>query len=208
MPSLIDRKVSTLYLLIMQPFGRGAAFNPVPLITAHKTFSLSELPAGLPPEAPPLEKFHAENIRNLSGICRRVLDEAQVVISYVDENRDLAKAQGVEALTAELSGIIEGGRLQALQDHLDYALAQNKGADLTLENLSRLNRAERLLSESNRALTLSVGRPARMQGATLSGGGMAQAGSGMDTVLVVAIIGLSVVGIAASVLAVLALTRD
>jgi hypothetical protein len=168
-------------------------------------------PATLPQDFPPLEKFHAENIRSLSGICRRVLDGAQTVISYVDENRDLAKAQGVEALAAELSGIIEGGRLQELQDHLDYALAQNKSANLTLENMSRLNRAERLLSEGNRALALSAGGPARVAHSPgLSGAsGLAQAQGGPDnTVLIIAIIGLSVVGIAASVLAVLALTRD
>jgi hypothetical protein len=167
-------------------------------------------PGTLPQDFPPLEKFHAENIRSLSGICRRVLDGAQTVISYVDENRDLAKARGVEALAAELSGIIEGGRLQELQDHLDYALAQNKGANLTLENMSRLNRAERLLSEGNRALTLSGGPIRVAHSPGLSGtSGLAQAQGGPDnTVLIIAIIGLSVVGIAASVLAVLALTRD
>lgn len=168
-------------------------------------------PATLPQDFPPLEKFHAENIRSLSGICRRVLEGAQIVISYVDENREIAKAQGIEALTAELSGIIEGGRLQELQDHLDYALAENKGANLTLENLSRLNRAERLLSEGNRALASSPRQLIRTQGPTLSGGAViaqAQAQGGDNTVLIIAVIGLSVIGIAASVLAVLALTRD
>jgi hypothetical protein len=168
-------------------------------------------PATLPQDFPPLEKFQAENIRSLSGICRRVLDGAQTVISYVDENRETAKAHGVEALAAELSGIVEGGRLQELQDHLDYALAQNKSANLTLENLSRLNRAERLLSEGNRALASSSGQLIRVQSPSLSGGGsvIAQAQGGPDnTVLIIAIIGLSVVGIAASVLAVFALTRD
>jgi len=167
--------------------------------------------ANMPQDFPPLEKFHAENIRSLSGICRRVLEGAQTVIAYVDENRETAKARGVEALGAELTGIIEGGRLQELQDHLDYALAQNKSANLTLENLSRLNRAERLLSEGNRALSISAGQPIHTtHGPSMSGSsGIAQAQSGPDnTVLIIAVIGLSVIGIAASVLAVLALTRD
>lgn len=151
------------------------------------------LPAAPPPEPPSLEKFHADNIKNLSGICRRVLDGAQEIVSYVDGNREDARLAGIEALAAEISGILEGGRLQDLQDHLDYALARNKGADLTLENLSRLNRVERLLSESTRALAFFVSPPTSPYlGAA---GAAAPAKEGIETLLIIALAASAVVAI-------------
>jgi hypothetical protein len=155
----------------------------------------SALPAFLSPDNPPLQKFHADNIRNLSGICRRVLDGTQEIISYVDGNREDAKAAGIEALAAELSSILEGGRLQDLQDHLDYALARNKDADLTLENLSRLNRAERLLSEASKALAFAIVPPGMSSGRFLGAAAPAPARDSLETILVVALAATAVMAI-------------
>lgn len=152
-------------------------------------------PPAIPPsDGPSLQKFHADNIRSLSGICRRVLDGAQEIVSYVDGNREDARLAGIEALAAEMSGILEGGRLQDLQDHLDYALARNKDADLTLENLSRLNRVERLLSEATKALAFSVA-PGASPGRFLGAATPSSDRGGIETILVIALATTALVAI-------------
>lgn len=191
----------------------NAARSGISQAAGSRTVAAAPLPAAPPPvNPPPLEKFHADNIRSLTGICRRVLDGAQTLVSYVDGNRETAKLAGIEALAAEISGIMEGGRLQDLQDHLDHALARNNGTDLTIENLSRLNRTERLLSEANRALAFFAGPSSmRMQAtglAVVPPATSAPTKDSTDTLLIVAIIGLSAVGIAASIVAALAIFND
>lgn len=106
---------------------------------------------------PGMETFQSERVRTLSEVCRRVLSGCDEILAYIDENRELASHVGVEALSAEMTGILEGRRLQDLQSALDYALAKNETAELTVENLSRLNRTERLLAEAHRRLAAVAG---------------------------------------------------
>jgi hypothetical protein len=104
-----------------------------------------------------METFQSERVRTLSGVCQRVLAGCDEVLAFIDENRELASQVGVEALSAEMTGILEGRRLQDLQSALDYSLARNETAELTVENLSRLNRTERLLAEAHRRLAAVAG---------------------------------------------------
>lgn len=136
---------------------RLPGYHPPKGLGSTKASDRDALSGGVSAELPAMERFQAENARSFSDICRRVLGGSQAILSFLDGNRQLARMAGIEAMAVEVSGIIEGGRLQDLQDHLDYALTRNERAELTIENLSKLNRTERLLAEIHRAVAVLTG---------------------------------------------------
>lgn len=120
--------------------------------------------------APVIEKLDLQNARTLHETVKHVLEGAQVMIEYVDSNRQSARKMGVESIAVELSSMVDSGKLGSVKDALHEALAGSKPAYITREGFSYLQRAEKLLSEGIKAFAAN-GR-AMFSGSPSMGGGM------------------------------------
>lgn len=100
--------------------------------------------------------------KKLLGVCTSVLDGASELVSFVDKNRAEARKLGIETIAIELSGIVEGGRLQDIRDSLDEAVKTSGPAEISTDGLAKLRRAESLLAdavgEMDKGLGLGAGR--------------------------------------------------
>lgn len=119
--------------------------------------------------APVIEKLDLQNARTLHETVKHVLEGAQVMIEYVDSNRQSARKMGVESIAVELSSMVDSGKLGSVKDALHEALAGSKPAYITREGFSYLQRAEKLLSEGIKAFAAN-GR-AMFSGSPSMGGG-------------------------------------
>lgn len=107
---------------------------------------------------PSLQKFDIEATKGLLVICQAVIDQAKELLSFVDGNRILAKQAGIETIAIELSGILEGGGLDRILASLENSALKDRAAEITLEGLARLRRAETLLAEANNNIAKFTGR--------------------------------------------------
>lgn len=86
--------------------------------------------------------------KKLLGVARHAMNAGYALIEFVDFNRDLARQTGVETIAIELSGMIDGGKLESVADTLHDATLAGQGTKLSEEGLGNLRRAERLLSDA------------------------------------------------------------
>jgi hypothetical protein len=107
--------------------------------------------------APGLERFDASAAESLYHITQSVMDHSRELLEYVDGNRDEIKPAGIETIAIELSGLIEGGGLQRVRDTLEEAILKRRSADITIEGLGRVRRAEGLLAEASSRISKFIG---------------------------------------------------
>jgi hypothetical protein len=156
------------------------------------------------PQTPPLEPLDPEKTQRLLGVANDVVQGSRILVNFLDTHRSVARAAGIEALTVELSGIIDGRRIEPITDALDESARMGKPAEISAEGFYYLKRAEKLLAEAHEDL-------ARFTGSQVPGGsimsvshpGLGQAvmpaGSspGDNTVVIVALLAVVSVAIVA-----------
>jgi hypothetical protein len=71
----------------------------------------------------------------------------------------VARAAGIEALTIELSGIIDGRRIEPVTDALNEAARMGQSADISADGFYYLTRAEKLLAQAHEDLARFTGSP-------------------------------------------------
>lgn len=152
----------------------------------------------------PSDPVGKNNVDLYLETTKYVLDSSRVLVDMLYEHRRSLRQVGVESVIVELSGIIASRRLEDIKETLEEASAKKKEAHLTIEGLSYLKRAERLVADAS----LGIGRlsgvkePKNGLGSDykpeISGGGIA-----ISTELFV----VGLVSIIAVALAVIALTR-
>jgi len=119
-------------------------------------------PAPLP-QTPPLEPLDPEKTVRLLGVANDVVQGSRILVNFLDTRRSVARAAGIEALTVELSGIIDGRRIEPITDALDESARMDKPAEISAEGFYYLKRAEKLLAEAHEDL-------ARFTGSQVPGG--------------------------------------
>lgn len=117
-------------------------------------------PAPPPPAAaPPLELLNPEKTRSLLGVADNIVQGARVLVEFLDNHRGVARAAGIEALTIELSGIIDGRRIEPVTDALNEAARLGQSADISADGFYYLTRAEKLLAQAHEDLARFTGSP-------------------------------------------------
>jgi hypothetical protein len=112
------------------------------------------------------------------GVCANVLDAGRVLIAYADGNREEARTAGVESIAIEMSGILEGGRLQQILGALQNAVERGRRPEITYEGFATLRRAERLMADAEAGLARFSGMRPFETAARLSGGACPHHGCG------------------------------
>lgn len=107
---------------------------------------------------PTLQAFDVDSTKNLLAVCQAVIDNSKELLAFVDGNRAIAKQAGIETIGIELSGILEGGGLDRILASLENSAMKERSAQITLEGLARLRRAETLLAEANNNISKYSGR--------------------------------------------------
>jgi len=107
---------------------------------------------------PSLQKFDVDATKGLLVVCQAVIDQAKELLAFVDGNRTVAKQAGIETIAIELSGILEGGGLDRILASLENSALKDRTAEVTLEGLARLRRAETLLAEANNNIARFTGK--------------------------------------------------
>jgi hypothetical protein len=110
---------------------------------------------GRPGSAPRtrLADLSQEESLELLGVSDAVLAKAVQLRDFVVDHRDLARQAGIETISSEISGLLDGGRLQRVHDALGEAVSKNQPARLTEEGLSQLRRAEAILADAARQIS-------------------------------------------------------
>lgn len=107
---------------------------------------------------PTLQTFDVDSTKNLLSVCQAVIENSKELLAFVDGNRAIAKQAGIETIGIELSGILEGGGLDRILASLENSAIKERSAQITLEGLARLRRAETLLAEANNNISKYSGR--------------------------------------------------
>lgn len=113
------------------------------------------------PGAPPSDIIDRDHSRQLLGMARHVIENAKALIEFVTENRWMARQLGIETLIVELSGIDASGKLERVRDALEETVATGSETRITLEGLSYLKRAEKIVAEASRAIARGESSPDR-----------------------------------------------
>lgn len=158
------------------------------------------------PQIPPLEPLDPEKTTRLLGVANDVVQGSRILVNFLDTHRSVARAAGIEALTVELSGIIDGRRIEPITDALDESVRLGRSAEISAEGFYYLKRAEKLLAEAHEDLARFTGSQVP-GGAILSGNhnyvGLSQAfqpsagAPGDNTVVIVALLAVVSVAIVA-----------
>lgn len=108
--------------------------------------------------SPIIEAIDYVNSQKLLDTARHVLSGGRALIEFIDLNRDVARDVGIETIAVELSSMVDSGRLEAVKDTLEESLISENPSKVSMEGMTYLRRAERLLSEATRALNGSTSR--------------------------------------------------
>lgn len=100
-----------------------------------------------PPTPPPSDVIDRGNSKLLLETARYVIDSSKTLVEFMADNRRLARQMGIDTVIVELSGILASGKLDRVQDALEETVALGAETKLTIEGLSYLKRAEKLVAE-------------------------------------------------------------
>jgi hypothetical protein len=125
------------------------------------------------------------------------MDGEARLVEFVDSDRDLASAAGVETIAIELSAMLEAGAMDRVLDALEHAAAKGRPVDLTLQGLGKLRRAEGLLSEAASRIRRHTGGTPDLgaSGAVARGRLGAARADAPDLVLLIPLIGLGAIAV-------------
>lgn len=117
----------------------------------------------VPPRVPRLfsdmQALDPQGSRLLLDVTKDIIQKANAYIEYVDHNRQEARSAGVETIAIELSSILEGKRLNAVQEAIEDALGAGSRLMISLDGFAKLRRAEMLISEADQAVARFVETP-------------------------------------------------
>lgn len=133
---------------------------PFRLVPPQKPLAEREVLIGVD-DLPTFDAVDTVSAHKLLDTAKHVISGGRTLIEFVDLNRDAAREHGVETIAVELAGLIDSGRLDGVKDTLEDSLLKKRSAKVSMEGLTYLRRAERLLSEATRSLN---GNPARSFG--------------------------------------------
>lgn len=123
----------------------GGAVHKFPLAENHRD-GLGPPPA----QAPVVVSLGNVESSELLKISRDVLRRGRSLVDFLDSHRDVARQAGVETLAVEISGVLEGGRLQAVVDTLEESSRREATAQVSMEGFDAMRRVETLLAEAVR----------------------------------------------------------
>jgi hypothetical protein len=115
------------------PSADGGEKKPVPTLRPQVTF----------------ETFEPDQARALLDVAQQRLAGAQVLVAFIDANRDLARYAGVETIGIELVAVMEGDRFSRVLDALEGAVEEGDRARISTDGLAILKRVETLLAEAS-----------------------------------------------------------
>jgi hypothetical protein len=87
------------------------------------------------------------------------MEGTRELLTFVDDNREAARLAGVETIAIELAAMMEGERLTRVHSTLEKATLSGKDAEVTMDGIDRLKRAEKLLAEAVLAIKKPVAPP-------------------------------------------------
>jgi hypothetical protein len=123
-----------------------------------------------PPTPPPSDVIDRGNSRLLLETARYVTESSKTLIEFMADNRRLARQMGIDTVIVELSGILASGKLDRIQDALEETVSLGAETKLTLEGLSYLKRAEKLVAETSLAMARITGDSSSARNRGLGGG--------------------------------------
>lgn len=121
--------------------------------------------AASPRPEPQLERFDADQTKELALLLRRVTQGCRTLQDFIASDREIARDAGIESIAIEITAICEGSHLERLEDALEDALAHHEPISLTTEGLSRIRRLEALLAEASRNVSRFTGSSVALSGA-------------------------------------------
>lgn len=111
-----------------------------------------------------VQTLDVEGARRMLGVTKDLILRATSLVDHVDRNRHEARLSGVETIAIELSAILEGGRLQSVEDALEEAVRTESHPAMTIEGFSKLRRAEFLIGEVDHSIERYVQTPVHEMG--------------------------------------------
>lgn len=105
-----------------------------------------------PPQS--FETFDERKAKDLLGIARTSMDNAQAILEFTDADRQTARQAGIETIAVEISALLQGERLERVLDALETSATRDKPVQLSGDGLGVLRRLERLAAEAGRNLAL------------------------------------------------------
>jgi hypothetical protein len=105
-----------------------------------------------PPQS--FETFDEGKTKDLLGVARTSLDNAQAILEFTDANRQTARQAGIETIAVEIAALLQGERLERVLDALETSASREKPVQLSGDGLGVLRRLERLAAEAGRNLAL------------------------------------------------------
>jgi hypothetical protein len=106
----------------------------------------------IPPFAVDVQDLDAEGAARMLSVVREVMNRARQLVEYLDSHRGVARDAGVETVVIELSAVMEGGKLQDVEDALEEASRGKGKPQITIDGFKKLRRAERLVLEAEENL--------------------------------------------------------
>lgn len=104
------------------------------------------------PPIPPLEKYDYDKTVELYQIGSSVKRKAQDLVTFINQNRTIARQAGIELLGVQLTSILEGDRFQPVVDALEDAVHRQIPVSLTHEGLGKIHEVERLIADADNVI--------------------------------------------------------
>jgi hypothetical protein len=158
----ISRRLELKTMVV--PAARGPA-NPlgaarmIPMTTMGSPQPPKSDPTQWNPPIPQKEPISNGRTAELLSISKKVMSGAQELLAFVDDNRDAARLAGVETIAIELASMMEGERLTRVHSTLEKATLSGNDAEVTMDGIDRLKRAEKLLAEAGSAIKKTTPSP-------------------------------------------------
>lgn len=115
--------------------------------------------SGVPRYFSEVQELGTQGVSDLLGLTQGIIQRANRLIEYMDENRDEARMSGVETIAIELSAILEGGRLQRIEKALEESVQTADKPQISIDGFSKLRRAEFLVIEADKAIDRQAKTP-------------------------------------------------
>lgn len=113
-------------------------------VTKQPAKAASASPAPVPPK---LNQYTREESLSIYEIASSVRKKSEDFVTFVEQNRGVARQAGVEMLAVQLTSILEGGKFQQVMDALEASAFGNVPLSLTQEGADKISRMERLVAD-------------------------------------------------------------
>lgn len=102
---------------------------------------------------PKLDSFSYDETVDLYQIATSVKKRAEDLVTFVDQNRQIARQAGMEILAVQLNSTLEGERFQRIIDALEDAVYRRVPVSLTRDGTDKVHRMERLIADADTAIS-------------------------------------------------------